>query len=257
MTSALIGTGFLIIGTAGTTIATQIIGTFANYISTSTSTSDYLITANWGDETPPETLNSITALGTTTTFNNFSISASHTYYLSGLYSIQIYVQYPTTDPISSITFTSQVNISPGLITATTQPILSSGPIISGNIVEFTSSNIRAMTTDYTPTIDWGDGTPMSYGIIIQNAGTGTPFDVLGSHTYTKTNTYNIIVNIQDNNSNYKTNINNTANIIIPQVIMRPTLDTSFLFNKHKHNNKHSHNHIHKSNNKHKVEHSQK
>ena len=48
---------------------------------------------------------------------------------------------------------------------------------------FNDANPMAPISDYTATIDWGDGTPNSQGTIIQPGGVGTTFEVLGTHTY--------------------------------------------------------------------------
>ena len=49
-----------------------------------------------------------------------------------------------------------------------------------------------VTSDYTDTIDWGDGTTTS-GQIIANGSGG--FDVVGSHTYAEESTYTLAVTI--------------------------------------------------------------
>jgi hypothetical protein len=62
----------------------------------------------------------------------------------------------------------------------------------------------APTTDYNyVTIDWGDGSPMSTGTVIQPGGPGTTFGVVGTHVYADsqvnggTGNFPTIVNVHD------------------------------------------------------------
>ena len=71
------------------------------------------------------------------------------------------------------------------------------------VATFNDANPMAPTTDYTATIDWGDGTPNSQGTVIQPGGVGTTFEVLGSHVYVNSHAnggagdFPTIVNVQD------------------------------------------------------------
>ena len=49
-------------------------------------------------------------------------------------------------------------------------------------------------TNYTASINWGDGTALSPGTITQSGGT---FIVTGSHTYTTAGTYSLILTLTD------------------------------------------------------------
>ena len=54
------------------------------------------------------------------------------------------------------------------------------------------------SSDFTATIDWGDGSPNSIGTITQPGGVGTPFDVTGGHTYAKPGTgYTVTMIVKD------------------------------------------------------------
>ncbi len=57
------------------------------------------------------------------------------------------------------------------------------PVFSGPVGEFTDDNPTGPLSDFTATIDWGDGTSPTVGTITQPGGVGTVFIVSGSHTY--------------------------------------------------------------------------
>ena len=62
----------------------------------------------------------------------------------------------------------------------------------GVVATFTDSNIYALPTDFTATVNWGDGTSDTSGdgnvTIVQSDGSGSSFIVQGSHTYTTSTT---------------------------------------------------------------------
>jgi hypothetical protein len=63
-----------------------------------------------------------------------------------------------------------------------------------------ASNPAAPLTDFTATIDWGDGSPNSIGTIAQPGGIGTAFVVTGDHTYLQAQAapYIVTVAVHDN-----------------------------------------------------------
>ena len=75
-----------------------------------------------------------------------------------------------------------IHVAPG------QPFL-------GTVATITDANPDAKISDYTATIDWGDG-GSSAGAIAADSTTKS-FDVTGTHIYTKKGRYTISVKIQD------------------------------------------------------------
>jgi hypothetical protein len=58
-------------------------------------------------------------------------------------------------------------------------------------------NPIAPISDFTATIDWGDGSPRSTGVVTQPGGVGTAFDVVGAHTYSTPGDYTTLVTVHD------------------------------------------------------------
>jgi hypothetical protein len=99
------------------------------------------------------------------------------------------VKTTLTDTVSGISAstTSTATVTPAaiiagptqpVVTATQQTRLSQVPVAN-----FTDANILLPIGAFTASIDWGDGTPNSIGQVTQPGGVGTPYVVLGSHTY--------------------------------------------------------------------------
>ena len=64
----------------------------------------------------------------------------------------------------------------------------------GTVATFTDADPGGTVSDYTATIDWGDGSPLDQGTI---SAQGSGFVVTGSHTYTQAGSPTITVQITD------------------------------------------------------------
>ena len=185
--------------TNGTVVATFTDSVAANPISAFTATIDY----GNGDVTPGTI---ITSGG-----SNFQVIIPSnpviTYSEEGLYTFEVTVT--TTDANSPSGFfsafaygTATVKDAP-LTANATQPVISAiqqSPLVSVPVAEFTDGNPTAPLSDFSATIGWGDGSAISAGQVTQPGGVGTPFIVLGNHTYAKPTTsapYVITVQIHD------------------------------------------------------------
>ena len=83
--------------------------------------------------------------------------------------------------------------------------------VSGTLATFTDPDPNATASEYTATIDWGDGSPMDTGTVSGPA--GGPFTVAGSHLYADEGNYPITVSVADadNKANSAT-VTDTATI---------------------------------------------
>ena len=68
-----------------------------------------------------------------------------------------------------------------------------GSPFTGAVASFTDSNTSAVFSDFTATINWGDGSPISAGTIQANGSGG--FNVIGTQTYPAFGTYTTSIKI--------------------------------------------------------------
>ena len=164
------------------------------YVGTSvTPVADFAATVNWGDGTTDAgTVSQPGGPGTA-----YEVSGGHTYSSGGQYTDTVTVTDSSApagvgSASDSTTFTvvdESVAITPGTI-----PTQVVGTAFTGAVATFTASNPSAPTTDFSASLDWGDGTT-SAGTVTQPGGPGTPFEVSGSHTYTASAEYSITVGV--------------------------------------------------------------
>src|SRR6266576_2511539 len=68
-----------------------------------------------------------------------------------------------------------------------------GAEVNGTVATFTDPDSSATASEYSATIEWGDGTSSSGTV----SGSGGSFSVSGGHTYADEGTYPIAVKIAD------------------------------------------------------------
>ncbi len=110
-----------------------------------------------------------------------------------------------------VSVTDSGGTTPITVSGASSAVIADAPLTSGAAVlqtgntgitlvgigvgSFTDANPGAITSDFTGTIDWGDGSPNSVAIF---AGVGGGvFDVSGSHTYAKPGVYTVTTNVFD------------------------------------------------------------
>lgn len=151
---------------------------------------DYSANINWGDGT--------TSAGTVslnTGSGVYSVSGSHTYAEDGSDPITVTVHRTAA---SDLTFAGTATVvEPPLVTGnvSTAHILleQEGVLQNVSVGTFTHGANTEPASDFTVTIDWGDGTS-SAGTI---TATGTDYLVSGSHIYTREGLYDISATVAD------------------------------------------------------------
>ena len=154
---------------------------------------NFTATVDWGDGTTDA--GSVSQPGGPGTA--YVVSDGHTYGAAGPYTDTVTVT-DTTAPSGinsasdSATFnvvTQPVSISPASIAPQV-----AGTAFSGEVATFTSPVATAVPSDFTVSLDWGDGNTGA-GTVTQPGGPGTPFQVSGSNTYATSNDYVITVGV--------------------------------------------------------------
>jgi streptogramin lyase len=182
---------------AGTLVATFVDTGGAHFLG------DYAAFINWGDGTAADAA----ALGVSG--GNFQVTSAvpHTYKTAGQFTTLVTIQdLDPANPWAAVetTFASATaTVADAHLTEVAVdplPRLPKGTALSGVTVgSFFDGNAFAIPADFTATIDWGDGSPLTLSTIAQPNGPGTAFVALGNHTYTvdRAQPYDITVAILD------------------------------------------------------------
>ncbi len=160
---------------------------------------DYSATITWGDGTNAPA---------TVSYSNGAFlvlsAANHTYIDAGTYQVTVTIDNSAAsspgDPQQLNLATTSANVSAAALTpvaVTPLPTEPKGTPLSGVVSAFTSADPIATVSDFTATIDWGDGSPQSVGILGTSA--GNTFTVTGDHTYVRDDTtpYHITVTVHE------------------------------------------------------------
>ena len=158
--------------------------------------SSYSATIDWGDNTS-------TSASTITggTLDNgglcdYTVSGSHTYAdeFNGKFDVVVVAPGPSNGSASGALTVSDapLTLSGNGLGAT------AGTAFSGQVAMLTDASASAPSSDFTATIDWGDGS--------SSAGTvagGGPFSVVGSHTYNAPGNYSVKITVNDDGGSQK------------------------------------------------------
>ena len=145
---------------------------------------DYTASIDWGD--------GATGTGTITQDPTdptvFSVYGNHTYAEEGTYSVTVTITKTATGAVAIAL--GQAVISDAALTATAAGASSanSGQAMPATSIigSFTDANTGAPKSDFTATIDWGDGSPNSIGTVVAGTTAGS-FNVEATHIYAKPN----------------------------------------------------------------------
>jgi hypothetical protein len=182
--AALSATGQAVSATEGGSY-TGVLATFSDANAGAT-VGDYTATIAWGDGS--------TGLGTVSAAagGGWQVNGTHTYANEGAYTATVTLNDRGG---SSATANGTGAVRDAALSAAGQPVSASeGNAYSGVLATFTDSNTGAPASDYTATVNWGDGTT-SLGTIRARSGGG--WQVSGTHTYADEGGYTAMVAVQD------------------------------------------------------------
>ena len=181
----LAGDGTKIVATEGTSFS----GTIAAFASSNTTAIAGSFTASieWGDGS--------TSTGTVVSNGDggFNVAGSHTYAEQAA-SETIHVT--VSDGTNTITLNASAKVNDAPLSAAGVPVSIQQSLTLANVAvaTFTDAGGADAVSDYTATIDWGDGTTADAGTVSASSGT---FTVSGSHTYATDGHHAIVATIHD------------------------------------------------------------
>jgi hypothetical protein len=150
-------------------------------------TADFTATCDWGDGST----NSGTVTGSAGSFS-VDCGSSHTYAEEGSSTVTVSV---SDDGGSTTSGSTSVTVADAPLTSVCAAMAVSPQAFGGSTATFTDADVNGIVTDYSASIDWGDGSS-SAGSISGGPGTG-PYTVTGSHTYLSTGPFTIKTKIDD------------------------------------------------------------
>ncbi len=192
------GSATSIAATEGATL-TGAVGGFTD-ANTGASAGDFTAGINWGDgATSSGTVSAVVG-----TPGAFTVSGSHLYNEEGAESITVLI-HDTGGAIATVNATATVGEAATIGTGATLAG-TAGAAVSGAVVTFTHGVGGEPSSNFTASIDWGDG-QTSAGTVSELQGT---YSVAGSHTYAASGTFTVKASIADDGAT--TVINGAADV---------------------------------------------
>ena len=195
--TAVIATGgFSFAATEGTNSAVQTVATFTD--PDPSTLIDYQAMVDWGDHT--SSIATVANGGIVQSGGTFYIKLRHDYAEEGSDTITTFI---THEGLDSNTVTSTATVADAPLTA---GVVSASGGVAGSTATtlsatFTDGNPEAPTSDFSGTINWGDGSPSTPDIttFTSSAVTGSDgsYTVSGSHQYATAGSHDITVTIND------------------------------------------------------------
>jgi uncharacterized repeat protein (TIGR01451 family) len=175
---------------------------------TAATASEYSATIDWGD-------GAATSAGTISgSAGSFSVAGTHTYTEEGSYSVTVTItdvdDAGNTDTANSTATVADAALHAGALTVPSS--ISLGTPTNASF-SFSDDNTGAPVSDFTATIDWGDGSN-SPGVL---SGSGGSYVASGSHTYAAAGAYTITVTVVDEGGSTTSAAAGTSVVALPPV----------------------------------------
>jgi hypothetical protein len=180
-------------------------GTVANFTDANLANhfvDDFVSTIDWGDGSTAAGVISFNGSG------KFAVSGTHTYSQPGTFTVNVTFADDAPSTVAT-TAASTAQVAPGnplvpqpLTFTATEHVKFAG----GTVAAFADSNNGDKQSDFTVTIDWGDGTTTGGTLHGDNGA----FTVTGTRTYADDGTYTVAVTLAYKNGTHSATANSTA-----------------------------------------------
>ncbi len=200
----IVATGAAVSAAAGQSI-TPLVATFTTGDPNAT-VADFTAVIDWGDGTPTSA-GTITQVGASPDGIVFRVTGTHTFNSSGVFPITTTI---TSNGGSVAIASGAATVVGTSLTGTFVPFAATENVaFSGVVANFTDPGGFAGFGAYRATIDWGDGTPQSAGLLNFQIPIDTPgpagITVSGNHTYDEGGTFNVTVTLFDESGSFTVN----------------------------------------------------
>jgi Concanavalin A-like lectin/glucanases superfamily/Domain of unknown function (DUF4214)/Right handed beta helix region len=154
-------------------------------------TAGYRAQISWGDGSQSDAT-SLVAEVFADGLTHYVVIGTHTYLTAGNYPVAVLM----VDEGGAFTgVTSQASVADAPLSAVGKTLsFTEGTSAQPVVAFFSDADPRGAPGQYAATIDWGDGTPKTAGVVSAD---GSGFDVTGSHTYATHGSYPVTVTITD------------------------------------------------------------
>ena len=190
--------------TISTPGATVYLGTLADFEGTVAGRT-YSATVDWGDGSAP-TAATVDPMGWLDVWSTgpatFSIDGTHAYAQAGDYTVKIDVADNQGDSAETTTTVQASAPASGLILSADYvgSAAAGGPIPAAPLASISNLAAGASASDFTATVDWGDGSPPTAGTVVADASIpgqpGSQFAVSGGHTYATPGLYSLTITVK-------------------------------------------------------------
>jgi uncharacterized repeat protein (TIGR01451 family) len=151
---------------------------------------NFAATIDWGDGTTPTA--GVISLGSGGTF---TVTGTHTFTTLGTFNMSVSITHAGSAGVTVTPTATVINPAPAVnATGVAVSAVTNVPLTGVLVATFKDPNGPGALTNYTATIDWGDGTTATPGVITYASATQT-FSVRGDHTFATAGTYNMSVRI--------------------------------------------------------------
>jgi hypothetical protein len=180
----------------GTAMNNATLGTFTDP-NTSAAASDFTATVCWNDGGTPPPNNDCGPATVSGSNGSFTVTGSHTFAEEGSSTPSYIPSTSVTGADGSVTLNMPVNVTDAALSATgVKASMSAGKSQTKVVANFKDADPGGTTSDYSATINWGDLTSTTGGLIAPNGSGG--WSVTGAHKYAKPgNGYSVTVTITD------------------------------------------------------------